>query len=120
MLFVNINLIMNTNWPIILIVITNLTFSLLGDICAKLWGIQNNSKWLYIGLALNIVTVLAWMMIVRYAGLAIPTTVVLILTIILNVTLGFIVFQEKINPGQWFGIGLGILSILLILEVFKK
>lgn len=110
---------MNINWPIILIVATNLTFSVLGDICAKLWGIRNDQMWLWVGLMVNMMTVFAWMLIVRYAGLAIPTTVVLIITIILNVSLGFLVFHEKINPGQWLGIGLGLLSILLILEVFK-
>lgn len=107
------------NWPIILIVLTNLTFSTLGDISAKFWGITNNYKWFYIGLAVNVITVIAWMMIVRFAGLAIPTTIVLILTIILNVSFGFLMFHEKINFGQWVGIGLGILSVLLILEVFK-
>jgi len=110
---------MDINWFVVEIVAVNLTFSILGDICAKLWGISTNIKWLYIGLIVNLITVFAWMVIVKTAGLAIPTTIVLILTIALNVILGFLLFHEKIHTGQWIGISLGLLSILLILEVIK-
>lgn len=110
---------MKINWVLLGFVALNLTFSTIGDICAKLWGLSNGHKWFYIGLAVNLITIAAFMAIVRLGGLAIATSVVLILTIMINVFLGYIIFHEKVTPGQWFGVGLGLIAILLILEVFK-
>jgi multidrug transporter EmrE-like cation transporter len=105
------------NWITLTIVAINLAFSVVGDVCAKLWGTSNDYRWLVFGISANIITILAWMLIVKRDGLAIPTTIVLVITICLNVGLGFLVFDEKIHLEQWLGIGLGILSILLILDV---
>ncbi len=110
---------MKINWALIGIVAVNLTFSTLGDICAKLWGLTNNQKWFYIGLPINLVTIAAFMVIVRLGSLAITTTIVLILTIIINVFLGFIIFGEKVAFGQWLGILLGLAAIPLILGILK-
>lgn len=110
---------MNITWPIIAAVAVNLTFSTLGDICAKYWGMTNNQMWFYIGLPINIITIIAFMFIVKLGGLAIPTTIVLILTMVINVTFGYLMFKEQIHIGQWVGIVLGLSAILLILEVVK-
>src|SRR3989338_10320479 len=97
--------------PLIIAVVINLTFSTLGDICAKLWGLTNNEKWFYIGLPINLVTIIAFMFIVRMGGLAIPTTIVLILTILLNVGIGFLIFNEAIIFAQWVGIVMALVAI---------
>jgi len=107
------------NWLLILIVLLNLGFAITGDICAKLWGVTNLSKWFYIGLGINIFTMITFMTIIRLGGLAITTAIVLLLTILLNVLIGFLVFHEKIYPLQWCGIGLGLIAIMLLLNLFK-
>ena len=111
---------MKINWLLIGIIAVNLIFSTLGDICAKLWGITNHQKWLYIGLALNLVTILAFMGIVRTGGLAIAATIVLIITIIIGVMVGHFVFGESIFFIQWVGIVLGLIAIPLILGIFYR
>ncbi len=103
---------MNTNWPIFITITVNLLFSSLGDVCAKLWGVTGNHNWFYAGIPISIITILSYMVIVKQGGLAVPTTIVLILTIILNVLIGFLIFHEKVAAGQWVGIALGVLSVL--------
>ena|SRR5581483_6678886 len=110
---------MKINWQIILAVVVNLTFSTLGDTSAKLWGLTSNQRWFYIGLPINLVTVIAFMFIVRLGGLAIPTTIVLILTILINVILGFLIFKETVSIEQFVGIGLAIVAIPLLLGISK-
>lgn len=107
------------NWLLIVVVLVNLTFSTFGDIVAKLWGITNNHKWFFIGLPINLVTIIFYMLIVKIAGLAIPTTIVLILTILISVILGFVIFKENIIFEQWIGLALALIAIPLLLGVFK-
>ncbi len=110
---------MKINWPLIITVLVNLTFSALGDIAAKMWGITNNQKWFFIALPINIITIVAYTIIVRIGGLAVPTTIVLVLTILINVLLGFLLFKENILLEQWIGIALALASIPLLCGLFK-
>jgi len=106
--------------PILVIfMLLNLTFSTIGDVCAKLWGTTNSQSWFYLGFAINTLTVLTFMTLIRIGGLAITTAVVLLLTVSINVVLGYFIFAERIEPTQWFGIGLGLIALCLILNVFR-
>ncbi len=102
------------NWLLITVIALNLAFSTLSDITAKYWGITNSNLWLYIGLILNIPTVFFYMSAIRLGGLAITIPIVLLLTIIISVALGYLMFHETVTGSQWLGIGIGIISILLI------
>jgi drug/metabolite transporter (DMT)-like permease len=107
------------NWLLVGVIALNLLFSTIGDVFAKLWGLTDNMQWLYIGLAVNVVTIFLFMLAVKIGGLALNTTVILILTIMINVLLGFFIFHEKIGPIQWAGIALGLVSVVLVLNLFK-
>lgn len=102
------------NWLLIGVVVLNLTFSTLSDICAKFWGIQNNQNWLYLGLALNVATTFFYMAAIRLGGLAITTSIILLITIAISVALGFLAFHEHITISQWIGIGIGFIAVALI------
>jgi|GEM_PF-1256841 len=105
---------MNLNWTLIGIAAANLTLSTAGDICAKLWGMPGGQKWLYIGMAINVFTIFSFMAVVRWGGLAVSSTVVLILTIVLNTLVGAFIFRESVAPTQWAGIALGVIAIVLV------
>ena len=109
-----------TSWPLIWAVVINLTFSTLGDVCAKIWGLTGNQRWFYIALPISLVTIVAFLFIVRLGGLAIPTTIVLILTILINVTIGAVFFKEPIFTQQWVGIVLALFAIPLLLGMFSQ
>lgn len=106
------------NWFLIGVVALNLFFSTLSDICAKYWGLTNNQYWLYIGLFLNIFTVFFYMYSIRLGGLAITTSVILLITIAISVGLGFFAFHETVHYSQWVGIGVGFIAVMLISGVF--
>lgn len=110
---------MQIPWLLVGVIALNLLFSTVGDALAKVWGITNNLQWLWIGLGINIFTIFFFMLAVKLGGLAVNTTIILILTIILNVLVGFLIFHEKIAPIQWFGIALGIVAIVFVANLFK-
>jgi|ERR1700733_1394138 drug/metabolite transporter (DMT)-like permease len=105
---------MNLDWILIGVVALNLFFSTICDVCAKYWGITNNWNWLYVGLALNIITIFFYMYSIRLGGLAITTSVILLITMAISVSLGFFFFHEQVHYSQWIGIGAGFLAIILI------
>ncbi len=107
------------NWPLVVAVIFNLTFSTLGDICAKMWGVSNSMYWFWIGLGVNIFTIIGFMTVVKLGGLGIATAIVLLLTLIINVSLGYLFFKEAISPVQWVGLVVGAIAILLLLDITK-
>jgi drug/metabolite transporter (DMT)-like permease len=110
--------IMNIPWPLIGVVVLNLIFSTTSDIFAKYWGITNNPVWLYSGLAVNVLTVFFYMYAIRLGGLAITTSVILLITIAISVAFGFFFFHEQVRPSQWIGIGVGFVAVVLISGIF--
>ena len=101
------------------VIALNLIFSTVGDAMAKIWGITNHLLWLWVGLGINVFTIFFFMVAVKLGGLAVNTTIILILTIVLNVFVGFLIFHEKIAPVQWFGIALGLIAIVFVADLFK-
>lgn len=105
---------MPSSWILVLVIALNLAFSTVGDICAKLWGETQGPHWLIIGLLVNLVTIFFFMLAIRLGTLATTTALVLLLTLLINATVGFLVFHERINPSQWAGMALGCVAIFLI------
>ena len=109
---------MNVNWLLVGVISLNLLFSTICDVFAKYWGITNNPNWLYAGLAINFLTVFFYMYAIRLGGLAITTSVILLITIAIGVGLGYFFFHEHISFSQWIGIGLGFIAVILISGMF--
>ena len=108
------------SWFLVLAVGLNLIFSTICDILSKYWGITNNIKFLYVGLTLNLITAFFYMFAVKVGGLAITTSIMLLLTMAISVSLGFIFFHEQVSTSQWVGIILGFFSVVLISGVFRE
>ena len=109
---------MAINWFFIGVIVLNLLFSTIVDVFAKFWGITNNQNWLYAGLAVNLLTTFFFMYSIRLGGLAVTTSIMLLITMAINVTFGFYFFQESIHPTQWLGIVIGFLAVVLISGLF--
>ncbi|HEV3245147.1 MAG TPA: EamA family transporter [Candidatus Paceibacterota bacterium] len=105
---------MTIDWLLIEVVALNSFFSTICDMCAKYWGITGSQYWLYAGLAINLFTVFFYMYAIRLGGLAITTSVILLITIAISVALGFFFFHEQVHLSQWIGIGVGFVAITLI------
>jgi chloramphenicol-sensitive protein RarD len=110
---------MNTSWLLVRAVVLNIAFSTISDVFAKYWGITNDQRWLFAGLAVNLLTVFFYMYSIRVGGLAVTASVILLITIAISVVLGFFVFHERVRPSQWVGIGFGFVAVVLISGVLK-
>jgi drug/metabolite transporter (DMT)-like permease len=99
---------------LVVAIVANIAFSTIGDVFAKFWGLTDDRRWLYAGLALSLATTYYFMTAIKLGGLAIATTVILLLTIIVNTTIGVAAFHERLTPLQWAGIVMGALCLLLL------
>lgn len=97
----------------------NLTLSTIADVLTATSRATNNINYFYFGLAFNIAAVSIFTFLIRIGGLAISTSIILLLTILINVLFGFFMFHEKIEPLQWVGIVVGFIAVILISNVYK-
>jgi drug/metabolite transporter (DMT)-like permease len=98
--------------------ILNLTFSTIADVLAKFAGITRNNNYLYVGLFVSIFTSYFYLMSVKLGGLTIAPSILLIMTLIISVGLGYFYFEESLSRTQMIGVLLGLVAVLLILDVF--
>jgi len=82
----------------------------------KKYYITENNKNLFLGIFLSIYILIPFILIklVKYEGIGILNMVWNICSTTLVIILGYYIFNEKINNIQYFGIGLGMLSIVLL------
>jgi drug/metabolite transporter (DMT)-like permease len=110
---------MNVNWLFIAFLGLNFILSTAGDTAAKLWAINPGQKWLWITLGINVFTSLTFMLVIRQSGLAIGSTIMLLLTMASTFLIGFLIFKEHIATGQWVGIALAFVAVLFLSNIFK-
>lgn len=101
------------------LLVFNLTVSTIGDVLAKLSGTRGNDLFV-LGLVFNIMAIASFMFLIRIGGLAISPSIVLLLTILIDVLFGLFMFHEEIEMLQWVGIGMGVMAIMLISNIYKS
>jgi drug/metabolite transporter (DMT)-like permease len=97
----------------------NFILSTAGDTAAKLWAINPGQKWLLITIAINVFTTISFMLVIRQSGLAVGSTIMLLLTMVSTFLIGYLIFKEQITSGQWVGIALGFCAVLFLLNVIQ-
>jgi len=110
---------MNINWLFLLFLGLNFILSTTGDTTAKLWAIHPGQKWLWVTLAINVFTSLSFMLVIRQSGLAVGSAIMLLLTMLSTLLIGYLIFKEHLTNGQWVGISLGFLAVLFLLNIIR-
>ena len=110
---------MNINWLFFGFLALNFILSTTGDTTAKLWAIHPGQKWLWVTLAINIFTTLTFMLVIRQSGLAIGSAIMLLLTMLSTLLIGYLIFKEHIASGQWVGLVLAFVAVLFLLKILK-
>lgn len=82
--------------------------------CLKKQYVDNNKIYLYLFFALYAIIPFLLIKTLKYEGIGVTNMLWNIASTILVLLIGYFVFKEHINHYQYFGIGLGILSILLL------
>lgn len=86
----------------------------IGDIFFKKWAIDSRSILLYAGLLIYFVGTIFWAVSLKYEYLSKAISVFTVLNLIIIVLVGVLYFKEDLSLINKIGIGLGILSVVLI------
>ena len=89
-------------------------FEVIGDILLKYWAIDNNQHYLLAGLGVYFIGVVFWAFSLRYDYLSRAISIIVILNLIIVVLIGVYMFKEQLSFVNKIGIGLGILSVILL------
>jgi multidrug transporter EmrE-like cation transporter len=85
-----------------------------GDILFKKWSIEGKNILLMVGLLVYFAGAVPWALSLQYAEVSEAIVVFMVLNVIGVVLAGMVLFHETITDIQKVGIGLGILSIVLL------
>ncbi|MEK7202923.1 MAG: SMR family transporter [Patescibacteria group bacterium] len=89
-------------------------FEIIGDIFFKKWSIDSKNILFYAGLLVYLIGTIFWAISLKYEYLSKAIAVFTVLNLIILVFIGIFYFKENLSLINKIGIGLSILSIILI------
>src|SRR6267142_1932545 len=107
------------DWELIGLLALNFILSTTGDTISKVWVTHPGPKWALVTIGLSVLTAVSWMLVVRRTGLSVGSAIMLLLTMLSTVTIGFLIFGEQITRAQTIGIALGFLAALFLLGIVR-
>ena len=109
-------MISETNLKIIFffLIILAVALEVIGDVFFKKWAINSKNIFLVAGLLVYFIGTIFWAISLKYEFLSKAISVFTILNLIAIVSVGILYFSEDLSWINKVGIGLGILSIILI------
>ena len=96
------------------LILAAVSLEIIADIFFKKWAIENRNILLLAGLVLYFIGTVFWAFSLKYEFLSKAITVFTILNLIAIVLAGVLYFKEDLTAINKIGIGLGILSIILL------
>ena len=96
------------------LVILAVFLEVIGDVLFKRWTLENKNILLIIGLIIYFIGTIFWAISLRYEYLSKAISVFTILNLIIVVLVGVIIFKEDLSLINKIGIGLGVISVILI------
>ncbi|MFA4873053.1 MAG: SMR family transporter [Patescibacteria group bacterium] len=85
-----------------------------GDIFFKKWSIDSRNVLLYFGLLIYFIGTIFWAISLKYEYLSKAISVFTVLNLVIVALVGVLYFKEDLSLINKIGIGLGILSVVLI------
>ncbi len=89
-------------------------FEAVADISFKFSYLQSKQIWLWLGIGLYTVGTVIWAFSLRYEYLSKAISIFTILNLIIVILVGVLFFHEDLSLMSKFGIGLGIISVILM------
>jgi multidrug transporter EmrE-like cation transporter len=97
-----------------ILMIFSVSLEVAGDTLLKQWSIENRNALLIFGLAIYALATLLWAFSLKYEFLSKAISIFTVLNLVAVVLVGVIVFKEDLTLINKLGIGLGILSVMLL------
>jgi len=101
--------------PFIYLVIGATLLEALADILFKFWTIDGQNFLLIIGVAIYTASTIVWAYSLKFEVLSKAITVFAVLNLILVILAGLVLFGDQLSLYSKIGIGLGIISVVLML-----
>lgn len=98
-------------WGLIILAVI---LEVMADILFKKWVIESKNLLFALGLLIYFIGTIFWAISLKYEFLSKAISIFTILNLIVIVLAGIIIFKENLTLLNKIGIGLGILSIILI------
>lgn len=89
-------------------------FEAVADVSFKFSHLQNKPVYLWLGVLLYTIGTIGWAFSLKYEYLSKAVSIFTVLNLILVILVGIIVFKEDVSLVNKLGIGLGVLSVLLM------
>ena len=86
----------------------------MGDIFFKKWSLEHNTILLIVGLLIYASGTVFWAISLKYELLSKAISVFTILNLVIVALVGVVLFKENLSLINKLGIGLGLLSVILI------
>ena len=96
------------------LIILAVVLEVIGDTLFKKWSIDNRNILLYVGLLIYFLGSVFWAASLKYEYLSKAVSIFTVLNLIVVVLVGALYFREDLSLVNKIGIGLGILSVILI------
>ena len=96
------------------LIILAVALEVIGDILFKKWSIESKNVLLAVGLLIYFIGTIFWAISLKYEMLSKAISVFTILNLIVIALVGVVMFKENLSLVNKIGIGLGILSIILV------
>lgn len=96
------------------LLLTAVALEVIGDVFFKKWALENKNALLVLGLIIYFIGTIFWAISLKYEFLSKAISVFTILNLIIVVAVGVIMFKENLSLINKIGVGLGILSVILI------
>lgn len=96
------------------LIILAVGLEIFADILFKKWAIDSKNYLLAVGLGIYFIGTVFWAISLKYEHLSTAISIFTILNLIVIVLVGVIYFKEDLSLINKFGIGLGILSVILM------
>lgn len=97
------------------LVLLGVAFEVIGDVLFKLSAVKDTKLWLLVGYGSYWVGTFFWSLSVRYEDLGKAISVSVSINAAAVILLSLWIFDEKVSPVQWLGVGLAFVSLYLIL-----
>ncbi len=104
----------NPKYLFISLILLATAFEIVGDILFKKWVIENRNAFLIIGLIIYFIGMGFLAFSLRYGELSKAISILTILNLVVIALVGLLIFKEDLSMINKIGIGLGVLSIILI------
>lgn len=96
------------------LIVLAVILEIIGDIMFKKWSIAGNNILLYLGLLVYFIGSFFWAISLKYEYLSTAISIFSILNLIIIALVGIIYFKEDLSIINKVGMGLGIISVILI------